>query len=268
MLGSITTKIENRFFGRFPYLRPLAKPGTNDGTEVSNFVNSVTGETSCSHYLEVGVWTGRTIEAIRLNTRVAVDPEPRYLSRFTQGISTYKCTSDYFFSNYSEGPFDFTYLDGLHHFKQTWKDICSSAAVMKPHGIILIDDVVPIDSYSALTPQAFALRERLIHSGSTSGAWHGDVFKVMFLLQYLPTNFMFGTIEFHQNPRAFILCRDGDWTSFPEIDKCLIQEAQQSDAKSIFGFNPTPIIPKSFHPVGPESAKKIMKEHLASFGVS
>jgi len=268
LLRSIVRRIKNRIVGKFPFLRPLAKPGSSNGTEVSQFVNGVIGGIKNGQYLEVGVWTGRTIEAINLGMRTAVDPKPRYLFRFARGVRTFKCTSDDFFSNYSVGPFDFVYLDGLHHFKQTWKDICNSAAVMKPHGLILIDDVVPIDSFSALTPQDFALEERRKYSGSESTVWHGDVFKVMFLLEHLPKNFMFGLIEFRKNPRAFILSRDGDWTSFPEIDDVLIQEAQAKEAKSVFGFNPTPNIPKSFHPVSPETAKKIMKEHLASFGVS
>lgn len=268
LLSPVTTRTKNRFFGKFPDLRPLANPGKANGTEVSNFVNGVIGGSSNGHYLEVGVWTGRTIEAINFGMRTAVDPKPRYFFRFARGVRTFKCTSDDFFSNYSVGPFDFVYLDGLHHFNQTWKDVCNSAAVMKPHGLILIDDVVPIDSFSALTPQDFALKERRKYSGSDSIVWHGDVFKVMFLLEHLPKNFMFGLIEFRKNPRAFILSRDGDWTSFPEIDDGLIQEAQDREANSVFGFNPTPNIPKSFHPMSPESAMKIIREHLASFGVS
>lgn len=247
---------------RVPRLRILENKKTAPGTEVSRFINSVFGTSHTYSYLEIGVWTGRTIEAIRAENRVAVDPDPRYLSSFSRSVKTYKCTSDSFFLNGNLGGFDFVYLDGLHHFEQTWRDIRNSTSIMRSKGIILIDDVVPIDKYSALIPEEYAISERRKNTGSGNAAWHGDVYKVMLLFQYLPENFTFGTIEFHKNPRAFLFCQDGEWSSFPELDDKLMASIEGREVETVFQFSPKTIIPDYFNPMSPESAETILKEHL------
>ena len=247
---------------RLPRLRLLENKETAPGTEVSRFINSVFETSHMYSYLEIGVWTGRTIEAIKAKKRVPVDPDPRYLSSFSRSVKTYKCTSDSFFLNRNSGDFDCVYLDGLHHFEQTWRDIRNSTSVMRSKGVIFIDDVVPIDKYSALIPEKYAISERRKNTGSRNAAWHGDVYKVMLLFQYLPENFTFGTIEFRKNPRAFLFCQDGKWSSFPELDDKLIASIERREVETVFQFLPKTIIPDYFNPMSPESAETVLKKHL------
>lgn len=94
--------------------------------------------------------------------------------------------------------FDFVFLDGLHHWEQTYCDFTSSLQVLRPGGLILIDDTVPIDAFSVGRDQAksVALRRLFRWNMDRPGAWHGDVFKVV--------------------PMLGALYRDLDWATFKE----------------------------------------------------
>jgi hypothetical protein len=251
-----------RFRRRPARFKPLSLPENSKGTEMSNFINSIVEDSQNLSYLEIGVFAGKTIEAIKIQKKVAVDPNPLYLRVPSRGIRTAKCTSDLFFSKSQKLHFDLIYLDGLHHFKQTWLDLENAVRLIKPYGIIFIDDVVPSDEFSVLIPPSSALEQRLLNTGVRSHVWHGDVFKLGLLLSRLPTTFMFGTITFSQNPRAFLISKDGDWNSFPKFNSNEISTVDSVDAKSVFGFNPTPTIPESFKPIDPNEAKLILKQHL------
>lgn len=228
---------------------------------MSSFVNIVTRNLRQTNYLEVGVYRGKTIEAIRAANRVAVDPKPLYLKRPSRGISTFKCSSDFYFENLQDVLFDFIYLDGLHHFRQTWKDIENATRAISRFGIILIDDVIPVDRFSAVIPQLSALTSRR-KSGGKSGAWHGDVFKVMLMFSKLPDNFCFGTIMFNQNPRAFLFARDGNWHCFPSYNLEEISEVDRVSVESVFGFNPERFIPREFNLLAPSEAQLLLSNHL------
>lgn len=249
---------------RLNRFKPLSSLENSRGTEMSNFINSVVEGLQNLSYLEIGVFAGKTIEAVKIQTKVAVDPKPQYLRFPSRGVKTLKCTSDSFFAESQKSRFDLIYLDGLHHFKQTWRDLENAVQSIKPYGIIFIDDVVPVDEFSALVPQSYALQKRFMSSGSESHAWHGDVFKLGLLLSRLPETFGFGTILFRKNPRGFLYSKDGDWNSFPKFDSDEISAIELVDAKSVFGFNPGPSIPESFKPVDPNEAKLILKKQLAN----
>jgi len=240
---------------------PLKSTLNAEGTEVSRFVNTVANNIRQYSYLEVGVHRGKTIEAIRANNRVAVDPKPLYLRRPSQGISTFKCTSDFYFENLQDGLFDFIYLDGLHHFRQTWKDLENATRAISEFGVILIDDVIPVDRFSAVIPQRSALTLRK-KAGGKSGAWHGDVFKVLLMFSKLPDNFCFGTILFKQNPRAFLFARDGNWCTFPNFSLEEISEIDKVRVESVFGFNPERLIPREFNLFTPTEAQLLLSSHI------
>jgi hypothetical protein len=231
---------------------------------MSNFINRIVEGLQNLSYLEIGVFAGNTIEAVKIQTRVAVDPKPLYLRFPSRGVKTFKCTSDSFFAKAQKTRFDLIYLDGLHHFKQTWLDLENAVRSIKPYGIIFIDDVVPVDEFSALTPQSYALQKRFMNSGSRSYAWHGDVFKLGLLLSRLPDTFEFGTILFGKNPRGYLYSKDGDWNSFPKFNSEEISTIDLVEAKSVFGFKPKPSIPESFNPVDPNWAQLILKKQLAN----
>lgn len=227
-----------------------------------NLVNSLYPKDNDLHYLEVGVYKGATLERVNLRYKIGVDPSPRYESFPSREATVFQCTSDSFFNNYRGSSFDFIYLDGLHEFYQTWRDLINSLDYVKPKGVIMIDDIIPIDKYSTVLPQSRALFERKKNTGVDNGAWHGDVFKVALLLKNLPKNFGFYTIKFKQNPRSILFCRDGNWSSFPKFTDEELLNVDSISADSIFSFNPKPKIPNSFNPIDLRVANKILADFL------
>jgi hypothetical protein len=132
-------------------------------------------------YLEIGVSRGTTFSSIRCNSKTGVDPHFRFdWSNYKEpGAKLFETTSDNFFSESDDISFDCIFIDGLHTFEQTIKDIISSMEVLENGGAILIDDTVPIDAFSALRSQDEALAERK-RAGLAGQFWHGDVYKVLF----------------------------------------------------------------------------------------
>src|SRR5271163_201190 len=135
-------------------------------------------------YLEVGVAKGRTFNALTFDRKVAVDPRFRFdiADHRKAGVDFHELTSDRYFSEYGAlQKFDIVFLDGLHTFQQTLRDFCNSLACAHARTVWLIDDVLPIDVFSAwpVQKEAYQFRKR---AGGDSAAWHGDVFKVVFFI--------------------------------------------------------------------------------------
>ena len=99
----------------------------------------------------MGVEHGFTLEAIPISRRVAVDPRPLFSAHvLPPGVSVFATTSDAFFAQLEpDERFDLVFLDGLHTVEQTYRDLINSLRHLQPHGVIVIDDVVPVDAYSA-----------------------------------------------------------------------------------------------------------------------
>ncbi len=157
-------------------------------------------------YLEIGVNKGETFHRVTAARKVAVDP--RFLfdaaaaaERGHAGTEYHEVASDVFFSGQSGrvGRFDVIFLDGLHTFEQTLRDLLNATAVLKPGGLIVIDDVLP-NSFDASLPD-YGQVERLraaapaIGTGWTSdGSWMGDVFKLVFFIESFMQRYAFATV--------------------------------------------------------------------------
>ena len=128
---------------------------------------------------------GRTFNALNFPHKVAVDPNFRFDTQPFQkeGVEFNSITSDqYFIQKGHEEKFDIMFLDGLHTFRQIFRDFCNSLLCAMDNTVWLIDDVMPLDAYTAHPDQGQArnLRER---AGLPVGVgWHGDVFKVVFAI--------------------------------------------------------------------------------------
>lgn len=151
-------------------------------------------------YLEIGVCEGYTFHAVTAARKVAVDPafefdvaaaraDPRNANCAYHGVP-----SDAYFASVDAGErFDVIFVDGLHTFDQTLRDLLNAIACLQPNGVIVIDDVTP-SSYSASLPslsQAIAVRQAI---GDPSPFWMGDVYRLMFFIRdYLP-EFSYATV--------------------------------------------------------------------------
>lgn len=170
-------------------------------------------------YLEVGILKGDTLEAINVAERWGVDPLPRFNTRrLPEGVRIFPLTSDEFFSKLDNGQkFELIFLDGLHEYKQTYRDTINSLRHLSPGGILIMDDVVPCDEISAKSDQEDSYRERRkMGSAETASPWHGDVFKVLAVLRDCHPELTFRVInESQENPQA-VIWRNGDPSRFLE----------------------------------------------------
>lgn len=146
-----------------------------------------------TRYLEVGVADGNTFFSIPILQKVAVDPKFRFdwQQRHTEQESYFETNSDNWFLKHATGrQFDLIFLDGLHTFEQTLRDFCNSLSVSHADTVWLIDDTFPSDVFSAWNNQREAVefrRQALAQwtgkpATKGSGRWHGDVYKVIFVL--------------------------------------------------------------------------------------
>jgi len=154
-------------------------------------------------YLEIGVNHGLTFNSVRAARKVAVDPKFNFdvksASSLDNTASFYEVTSDVYFADHHQNDelFDVIFLDGLHTFDQTLRDLMNAVAFLKPGGAILIDDTVPA-SYAAALPDIddfFRFRDA---AQFVEHSWMGDVFRLVFFIRdYLPSYSYATILETH-----------------------------------------------------------------------
>ncbi len=183
-------------------------------------------------YLEIGVNQGATFHQLRAARKVAVDPTFAFAREDREPAPTeyHEIPSDHYFEYAGEQGllFDVIFLDGLHTFDQTLRDLLNAVAMLKPQGVIVVDDVIP-NSFDASLPdldQVFALRQLAEAAGvnwAMDGSWMGDVYKIPFFVDSFMQQLSFATVtENHgqtviwRQPRAAPTLPAA---SFPAIDR-------------------------------------------------
>jgi len=91
-------------------------------------LNRLADAVGARSYLEIGVETGVTFDRVRVAERTAVDPI--FLFDITQHASEdtifAQTTSDEFFAGLPAAKqYDLIFVDGLHTFEQTYRDLCN-----------------------------------------------------------------------------------------------------------------------------------------------
>ena len=157
-------------------------------------------------YLEIGVNQGETFLKLQARRKVAVDPEFLFAAEniftSTRTEEYHEVTSDSYFGTIvtQADKFDVIYIDGLHTFEQTLRDLLNAILVLTPHGVIIVDDVIP-NSYHAALPdldESVAVR---LHVGEDNpailedGSWMGNVYKIPFFADSFLQQFSFATVR-------------------------------------------------------------------------
>ena len=176
-------------------------------------INRVAQATGARTYLEIGVEQGSTFRAVTVPERTGVDPRFGFESELEADAHTRfeQVTSDRFFSTLSpEATFDFYYIDGLHTFEQTYRDVCNAILHSHHRTVLLVDDTQPSDVFSSLREQDRALRHRA-ESGGRSLAWHGDTFKVIFAVHDFYPGLDYRTIVGSGNGQTLIWRSNLGW---------------------------------------------------------
>jgi len=169
-------------------------------------INQIAKHVGARSYLEIGVFRGKTFNALDFECKVAVDPSFQFdiADYQREGVEFYQMLSDQYFTRHGlSRTFDIIFLDGLHTFQQTFRDFCNSLACAHDQTVWLIDDVLPVDVYSAWPNQKEALGFRK-RAGGDSWAWHGDVYKVVFAIHDFFPMYSYVTLGGRGNPQAIV----------------------------------------------------------------
>ncbi|HEX8447814.1 MAG TPA: class I SAM-dependent methyltransferase [Sphingomonas sp.] len=151
-------------------------------------------------YLEIGVFDGNTFNAVRAARKVAVDIAfscdlaAERVAVAGQDVHFHECSSDDYFAHIiGNDCFDVIFIDGLHTFDQTLRDLLNAIGHLREGGTIVIDDVLP-PSYAASLPSQRDSNAFRAARGIRNVDWMGDVYRVIFFLRdYLP-GFSFATL--------------------------------------------------------------------------
>jgi hypothetical protein len=176
---------------------------TNDS---ARRLNALAKQTGAQRYLEIGVARGETFRDIEIPYRTAVDPAFLFKTDKLASPSTrfVKKTSDDFFSTEPFHPtYDLVFIDGLHQFEQVLRDFSNSLLRMHPGSIMLIDDTLPNDVYSALPDFGRCMSFRKA-AAIEDGSWHGDVFKIVFYIHDFWPGLSYRTITGSGNAQTLV----------------------------------------------------------------
>lgn len=200
-------------------------------------------------YLEIGVESGFTLENIEVDARWGVDPAPRFdLSRLPRRVEFFEGTSDEFFQQLGhDTDFDVAFIDGLHTFEQTYKDLLNTLAHLRD-GAVLLDDTVPSDEISAIPDQRASLARRR-ELGLDGRPWHGDVWKlVVCVARHLP-ELDFRTILGTDNPQTLLWRKHrGVDVTRPDVDA--VREVAELSYGDVFADG----VPDLFRPCSEHEA--------------
>lgn len=185
-------------------------------------INEIIDMTGAKRYLEIGVATGVTFQGVNAVFKDGVDPNFRFdvVEVATENHRLFAMTSDAFFgSARPHRTYDVIFLDGLHTFEQTFRDLLASLLHAHAGTVWLIDDTLPTDVFSAQRDFRFAVRKRK-EAGLKGGHWHGDTFKVVLALHDFFPNMSFRTITTGGNSQtvAWLAPRQGFAPSFDDLE--------------------------------------------------
>ena len=161
-------------------------------------------------YLEIGVNTGRTFLNFDFSGDMyAVDPDFKFkLDDFkAQNRKFYACTSDDFFEAHdSNKSFDLVFLDGLHTYDQTLRDLLNCLVCSHKQTLFLVDDTVPSDQFSEARDPLTAnqQRKKILGSDCRDLSWHGDTYKLLYYINIFCTKLKYATIMGSGNPQTVI----------------------------------------------------------------
>ncbi len=216
---------------------PRIPPNFPDTVRRLNYLVDRLGVT---RYLEIGLGNGGTFDGVKAPHKVGVDPHP--WNRDLQDIDgVHILTSDeYFKRHWDEGQrFDLILLDGLHTAEQTYRDFVNSLHFAHANTIWLIDDVMPNDAFSSIPDQDEAIRQRKA-TGSDNTAWHGDVYKVVWMIRTFHRGMRLRTF-WKQQPQSLVYYSNaagvgpGLDLTFAEISQLTFDDTQTRRAEYDIG---------------------------------
>lgn len=227
------------------YRRPVPRMGRWSVRRINALHAALPG---LRDYLEVGLASGETFEQVRVRNRTGVDPVPTFdLEDLPRRTRVVEATSDEFFAS-DDGRFDLVFLDGMHVYQQTYRDLVNTLQVCS--GLVLVDDVVPKDEVSAIPDQRESYAERARRGWPKKGRpWHGDVFRMVPCVVDHHPELEWRTIVGSGNPQLLVWKPDPTVRTVSVSDEVLEGYAAVTYA-DVFSDG----VPPSFRPVEEDEA--------------
>ncbi len=152
-------------------------------------IQQIINKKAARSYLEIGVYNAKNFSEIKAWKKIAVDPAFKFtkIKRIKRAFKNvfnifakyHEITSDNFFANFkSSKPIDVIFIDGLHTYSQSLRDITNSLNILADNGVVIMHDCNPPHESAALAADS------LDHATSLSppewtGEWCGDVWKTI-----------------------------------------------------------------------------------------
>ena len=127
-------------------------------------INNIIKIKKYKNYLEIGCFENENFDKIYIESKTGVDP--------VSG-GTVRDTSDNFFLK-NQIFYDIIFIDGLHIYNQVRKDIANSLKFLKPNGIIILHDCLPLKIRDQMVPRSHE-------------HWNGDTWKALVEARTLKT---------------------------------------------------------------------------------
>jgi hypothetical protein len=149
-----------------------------------------------SSYLEIGIRSGHTFLRVRAPRKTAVEPAPiislfkklrwRFRNPSNRGNTIFEMTSDDFFAQHAgrleRGGLDIAFVDGLHTYEQSLRDVENCLRFLNDGGVVLMHDCSPSSEEAAVSLAKLEEMRQTGLAGETD-MWCGDVFKTVLHLR-------------------------------------------------------------------------------------
>lgn len=140
----------------------------------TDIINSLIEKIKARTYLEIGVSSGVNFDQIKCPFKIGIDPNPN-------SKATIQLSSDKFFLLNTQA-FDIIFIDGLHHYKQVYRDIENSLRWLNPNGYIICHDMLPpSEEYQVVPP--------------VQNLWTGDCWKAWVQIRQDHDNLKMHTVD-------------------------------------------------------------------------
>lgn len=150
----------------------------------STVVQTLVNQSAEKLYLEIGVFVGHNFLQTQARRKIAVDPVRRikHVDQFPSNTVFYELPSDEFFKTSDDiilkKKADVIFIDGLHTYGQSLRDVIHGLDYLKEDGVIVMHDCFPQCKAAAHPVMSEAQQME-----GYEGFWNGDVFKAILWLR-------------------------------------------------------------------------------------
>jgi len=162
-------------------------------TNRTDVIQRIIDKKKAKTYLEIGVANGTNFFPIRVRQKIAVDPNFTFSKKhrikwtlknlYNVVAKYYESTSDSYFSRKkSTDRLDVVFIDGLHTYEQSLRDVINSLINLNETGVIIMHDCSP-PNQAAAHPAASVKHATELELPGWTGEWSGDVWKTICYLR-------------------------------------------------------------------------------------